>query len=92
MLLSCIIILLVGMCVWGVFGKMNTTITAPAICNDGKTVCYVNKDALSEIENGTIVIIGEKEYSVTAVSSEPVKVTDDFGDYALHIGGLQIGE
>ena len=92
MLLSCIIILLVGMCVWGIFGKLNTTITAPAICNDGKTVCYVSQDDLSDIENGTTVVINEKEYTVTAVGSEPIKVTDDFGDYALHIGNIQKGE
>ena len=47
---------------------------------------------MSNIENGMTVVIGDKEYFVTFVSSEPVKVTDDFGDYALHIGKFQIDE
>ncbi len=92
MLLSCIIIILIGMCVWGVFGRMDTIVSALAICNDGKTVCYVNQGNLSDIENGTTVVINETEYLVTAVGSEPIKVTNDFNDYALHIGNLQIGE
>ena len=92
MILSCIIILLVGMCVWGIFGKLDTTVTVPAICDAEKSVCYVSQDDLSDIENGMTVVIAEKEYAVTAVGSEPIKVTDDFGDYALHIGDFQIGE
>ena len=92
MLLSCIIFLLVGMCVWGIFGKLDTTVSTLAICNNGKTVCYVDQGNLSDIENGTTVVINEKEYTVTAVSSEAVEVTSDFDDYALHIGNLQTGE
>lgn len=92
MILSCIIILLAGMCVWGVFGKLNTTVTAPAICNDGKTICYVSETVVSDIKEGMNVIINEEEYSVTAAASEPVKITEAFSDYALHIGGLQLGE
>lgn len=92
MLLFSVIILLIGMCVWGVFGRLDTTVSALAICNDGKTICYVNQDNLSAIENGTTVVINEKEYTVTAIGSEPVKVTSDFDDYALHVGNLQTGE
>ena len=92
MLLSCVIILLIGMCVWGIFGKLETSVSTVAICNNGKTTCYVRQNVLSNIENGMTVVIGDKEYFVTFVSSEPVKVTDDFGDYALHIGKFQIDE
>ena len=92
MLLSSVIILLIGMCVWGIFGKLETSVSTVAICSAGKTTCYVRQDVLSEIENGMTVVIGEKEYIVTSVSSEPVKVTDDFGDYAIHIGNFQIDE
>lgn len=56
MLLSCIIILLVGMCVWGFFGKLDTSVSALAICNDGKTVCYVSQNVLSDIEKGMTVL------------------------------------
>lgn len=92
MILFGVIILLIGMCVWGVFGRLNTTISSLAICNNGKTVCYVNQDSLSAIESGTTVVINKKEYMVNAIGSEPVKVTNDFDDYALHIGNLQVGE
>ena len=37
MLLSCVIILLIGMCVWGIFGKLETSVSTVAICNNGKT-------------------------------------------------------
>ena len=31
MILACIIILLIGMCVWGVFGRLETTMKAAAV-------------------------------------------------------------
>ena len=92
MLLSCIVILLLGMCVWGIFGRLNTTVTAPAICDGDKTVCYVSSEDLSGIEEGTTVVIDKKEYTVKSVGSEPMRVGEDFDDYAMHIGDLKIGE
>ena len=92
MVLSSVIVLLIGVCVWGVFGKLETTVTVPAICADGKTYCYVSAETAAELEQGMTVKIGQTEGKVSAIASEPEKVTEEFGDYAMEIGGFQTGE
>ena len=92
MILSCVIILLVGMCIWGIFGRFETTLEVPVISKGGKAVCYVKEDDVSDITNGMMVQVKEEEYSVQSISVSPIQVTDDFDTYALHIGELQNGE
>ena len=40
MILLAVIVLLVGVCVWGVFGHMDTNLKVAAVCKDGKLICY----------------------------------------------------
>ena len=64
MILSCIIILLIGICVWGVFGRFETTLGVSAISKDGKTVCYVKEENRADITEDMIVQIEGVEYPV----------------------------
>ena len=92
MLLAAIVVLLVGVCVWGVLGRLDTTLSAAAVSAEGKTLLYVKEDSIGQVAEGMTVRIGEKEYLVTDISTEPVTVDDHFSDYALHVGGLQKGQ
>lgn len=92
LVLSCIVLLLTGMCVWGVFGRFETVIEAAAISSGGKTVCYVREEYRSELTEGMTVRIGDVSCPVLGVSDIPVQVTEDFDAYLLHVGGLQTGE
>lgn len=92
MILAAIVILLVGVCVWGVLGRLDTTLSVAAVSADGKTVLYVNEDSIDRVTEGMIVRIGDAEYTVTAVGKEPVVVDSSFSDYTLHVGGLQQGQ
>lgn len=92
MILAAIVILLVGVCVWGVLGRLETTLSVAAVSADGKTVLYVPEDSIDQVAEGMTVRVGDKEYTVTAITSAPVAVDDGFSDYALHVGGLQQGQ
>lgn len=37
MVLVAVIILLIGVCVWGVFGHLDTTLYTVGVCKDGKS-------------------------------------------------------
>ena len=50
MVLAAIVILLVGVCVWGVFGKLETKLSVAAVSQDGQTVLYVKEDDLSAVK------------------------------------------
>ena len=44
MALAAIVILLIGVCVWGVFGKLETKLPVAAVSQDGQTVLYVKEN------------------------------------------------
>ena len=92
MALAAIVILLIGVCVWGVFGKLETKLPVAAVSRDGQTVLYVKENDLSAVKENMSVYIGDETYKVTSVSAQPVAVTEEISEYARHTGGLSIGE
>jgi len=90
--LGAIVILLVGVCVWGVFGHLDTELSVVAVTEGGETVLFVKESDIASVKNGMPVMIGDAEYTVTAIAAEPTAVDGTFSDYALHVGGLQTGE
>ena len=92
MALAAIVILLVGVCVWGVFGTLETKLSVAAVSRDGHTVLYVKEDNVASVRENMSVYIGDETYKVTSVSSQPVAVTEEISEYARHTGELSIGE
>lgn len=92
MALAAIVILLVGVCVWGFFGTLETKLSVAAVSQDGQTVLYVKEDDLSAVKENMSVYIGDETYQVTSVSAQPVTVTEEISEYARHTGELSIGE
>ena len=92
MALAAIVILLIGVCVWGVFGKLETKLPVAAVSQDGQTVLYVKEDDLSAVKENMSVYIGDETYKVTSVSAQPLAVTEEISEYARHTGELSLGE
>ncbi|MCD7956386.1 MAG: hypothetical protein LUG93_11685 [Lachnospiraceae bacterium] len=88
--LVAIILLLAGTCIWGIFGKMESSFTAAAVAEGGSVTIYIKTE--ESAEEGMTVRIGEKEYTLASLSAEPVAVTEEFSEYTLYVGGLQVGE
>lgn len=92
LLLAAIVILLVGVCVWGVFGHMDTTLPVVIRAGDGQAIAYVRQADAEKVAPGMTATVGDREGKVASVSAEPVQVDDTFTDYMRHVGGLQAGE
>ena len=93
LLLTAIVILLIGVCVWGVWGHMDTTLPVVAVADQQAVIAYVRVDDRQKVEAGAQVFIGDNaEGSVLAVGNEPLFVDGSFTDYMRHVGGLQAGE
>ena len=70
LILIFIIALLVGACIWGTFGEVNSTVNATVYVEGEKTVCLVGDSDIDVVEvgqkvtfmdkEGTIIDIGEK--------------------------------
>ena len=92
MVLAAIVILLIGVCVWGVFGTLETKLSVAAVSQDGQTLLYVKEDNMASVQENMSVYIGDEIYKVTSVSAQPVAVTEEISEYARHTGELSIGE
>ena len=92
MVLAAIVILLVGVCVWGVFGILETKLSVAAVSRDGQTILYVKEDNVASVQENMSVYIGDESYKVTSISAQAVTVTEEISEYARHTGELSIGE
>lgn len=90
--LAAIIVLLIGVCVWGFFGRMDTAITISVVVKDGNAVCYVRDSDITDVKIGQTVRTDNGEYVITSISDAPVAVSDNIDAYARHIGSLTEGE
>ena len=93
MVLAAIIALLVGVCVWGALGRLETTVSGAVWAQSSGTVCYVRQEEAAGIQPGMTVRVGDQTFTVAEVAAQPVSVTAEaFSDYFLYVGGFQSGE
>lgn len=92
MVLAAIVILLIGVCVWGILGHLDTAVTTVAVVENSEITVYVREADIEQIREDMKVMIGSAECEITDIAAQPVAVDDDFPEYALHVGSLQNGE
>lgn len=92
LVLSAIVVLLAGVCVWGLFGHMDTTLSAVALSKDGAVTAYVRAEDADKLFAGAKASVGDAEGKVSFVAAEPAQVDAAFTDYMRHVGSLQAGE
>ena len=91
-LLGSIIVLLLGVVIWAVFGQLATTVSAVVLVEDGIATCNVREADAASVAPGDAVYIGGETYALESVSAEPVQASAVLDAYALHVGELQDGE
>lgn len=60
LVLAAVIVLLVGACVWGIFGRLETKLSVPVQVSDGKASLVLEQE--QQIEAGATVVINGREY------------------------------
>ena len=83
-----IAVLLVGVCVWGILGHLDTTVNAVAVCENGAVTLYVKDEDGNGVLSGMEVRIGEDSAAVTAISPMPIKAQTELSDYVCHVGSF----
>ena len=69
LILCAVIVLLVGFCVWGIFGQIKTTVPAQITVDDGRIICTVDGD-IGRIEAGMTVEAGGSNGLVRSVNAD----------------------
>ena len=92
MVISAIVILLVGVVVWGFIGKIDTTMSTAIVTDSGNAIIYIGESEVEKLEIGMTVRSEDKEYKITDIAKAPIKVDGSLTDYAIHASGLTVGE
>lgn len=92
MLLLGIFFVLIGICIWGVFGRIETVISVGAITRDNQTFCYVKEEDFAQITSEMTVKVNEEEYRIEKISTNPILIDETFSDDLCHLGDFSKGE
>ena len=90
--LAAVIILLVGFCVWGIFGSIESSVYCAAIIEDGNCTLYLPQAKVSSVQVGDPVTIENETTTLISIETEPMAVTESFSEYARSLGDLSVGE
>ena len=92
LVLSTIIVLLVGVCLWGIFGRIDVTIPAAVVSQNGESVCMVPVAALDRVIQTREVRVDGKEYMLTPSTLSPEVVSESMDVYIMLAGKLSLGD
>lgn len=75
--LIAVVILLLGVCVWGVLGRLETTVPAVVISQEGEIICCYDTDVEDQIEVGMFVRVNHEKLRIEYVSSSLERLPED---------------
>lgn len=92
MILSAVILLLIGVFIWGVLGRIEATAQAAVVTEGGESTCIVPEAALKgALQYKTVKIDGdEKELAPDIL--EPQVISESTNVYVMITGGLRVGD
>ena len=93
LVMGAVVALLIGFVLWGIFGRIDTSVNIAVYSQEGRAVCYVPYEELEAVaEKGEITISG-KTYSIRRdASPEIVVVSEDMNPFLRVAGNLNIGD
>ncbi len=90
--LAAVAVLLVGVIIWGIFGRIETKTKVAVVSENGQCVCVVKYDDLKQVLPIGQVTVDGKDYAFTKNVSEPKTVSDDTDVYLSLAGEFKSGD
>ena len=91
-ILAAIVIVLVGGCIFGIFGHVDSSVPCVALSDGKRTVCWVKKEYADRFSDEMVVKVDGAEYPVSLHDASPVSVDSGTDAYVLFLGDMQPGE
>ena len=92
MVLTAIVVLLIGVIAWGYVARLDTTLSAAIVPNEGKGIIYVRETDVEKLSEGMTVRTNDNKYVIEEISKEAVRLKGELSEYAMHASGLAEGE
>jgi len=87
-----IIVLLVGVCVWGMMGHLDTTVKAVAMGHGNDMTVYIKEQYIDSVKADMQVKANDKEYVLKNISQRPVMADGSIDEYVMYKGEISQGE
>lgn len=87
-ILAAVIVLLAGVFVWGLFGRLDSAFQTGGVCKDGSLTVYVSEENFAKISEKAVISVDGAELALSDIPSSPVRL-DDKGErmtYRYFIG------
>lgn len=92
MVLAAVIVLLAGVCVWGVFGHLDTAVQTGGVCTNGRLTVFVGEEDHDKIGENAVISVDRVEYAVAEITNAPIRVDDQIDPYVVHLAGFTEGD
>ena len=92
LILGAVVLFLTGVCIWGVFGHIDSTMDTAVVAQDGGVDCLVPKEAISGVLENPAVEIADSNYALKPSTLEPEIISEDTDIYVLLTGNLEVGQ
>ena len=91
--LAAIIAILIGAILWGIFGRINTSVNVAVVSSSEGQTCYVPYDELEGVMSAGMVTVDENDYALQMdADTETVIISEATNPYIRVAGGLHIGD
>ncbi|MBO5520412.1 MAG: hypothetical protein J5973_01895, partial [Eubacterium sp.] len=90
--LAAVILLLIGVCIWGALGHIDSTVSAAVISDENGTVCLVPASALEGVVEYRTVTVEGQTLELAPSVLQPQAVSEDTDVYVLMAGDLSYGD
>lgn len=84
MLLGAVLMLLIGITIWGVFGQLETAVNAAAVSRDGKFTVYIPESEAAKLHAEQKVIVEGSTGQITHLEERPMPARECLDEYGLH--------
>ena len=90
--LAAIIALLVGVCIWGAMGHIDSTMEAAVISDENETICLIPASALEGVVEYRTVTVEGQTLELTPSVLQPEAISEDTDVYVMMAGNLSYGD
>ena len=78
-----IIILLIGICVWGVMGRLDTKVNVGVKCDGSENICYIGENDINNVKVGQIFDVAGTECEIFEIGRIPIQ-GKELSPFMLH--------
>ena len=93
LVLAAVIVLLTGVIIWSIFGRIDTTMQVAVVSNEEHALCYIPYDALEQsVLSGSVTVNGESYPLLTGEDTRVFVVSDETDPFIRVAGTLESGD